>query len=205
MPDSSEETEVNEIAEKIAQDVAVQRLKRIRLLSGPLAWVCIGVSVFLPLWTVYAWMSLPANEIIEEAVEIPALIRDGVAAAQLDSMKRIIGAAVALFGVGAFSWGLWRLGTLFRLYRSGQIFTMGNVSAMKAAATSFVLAATFTIIETPFLSLLLTFDFAPGERLFIFQFDEDEIYTLIAAGGAFIISWVMAECQRLSEENAYFV
>jgi len=55
------------------------------------------------------------------------------------------------------------------------------------------------------ISIVLTFNNAPGDRMMVAQFGISDIGTLIIGAVVVLLSWVMSEASKLEDEQAHTV
>jgi len=61
------------------------------------------------------------------------------------------------------------------------------------------------LIFVTLISIVLTFNNVPGERLVVAQLGISDVGTLIIGAVIVLVSWVMKEASKLEDEHAYTV
>lgn len=100
---------------------------------------------------------------------------------------------------------LYYLIKLFQLYANNIIFSYQNVFLIRKIASVLFLEVLLIILVQPFLSLILTMDAPKGGHIISIGAGSPEITTLIIAGIAWLVSWIMEEGRKLEEETALTV
>lgn len=100
---------------------------------------------------------------------------------------------------------LYYLIKLFQLYAQNIIFSNQNVLLIRKIASILFLEVLLGILIQPFLSLVLTMDAPKGGHMVAIGLGNSEISSLIIAGIALLVSWIMEEGRKLEEETALTV
>lgn len=101
--------------------------------------------------------------------------------------------------------GFYYLIQLFNLYANNIIFSFKNILYIRKIALNFFMQVLANILIQPFLSIILTFDAPKGGHIISIGAGSPEISTLIIAGIAFLVSWIMEEGRKLEEESSLTV
>lgn len=169
--------------------------------------------------TVMAWLSLAGAALFAVAVPLAFLVPnpmihfaglnlgftvDNITAAT-PLLYRLAALGVAAIPVGL---GLWMAMTLFRLFRAyaaGRVFDATAISLLnRVASLMFGMVLTSKMAEAAQSQILAWA--AGGHGLFVsLGITTEWLGYLFVAGVALVIARVMAEAQRLADENAKFV
>ena len=101
--------------------------------------------------------------------------------------------------------GLLRLWQLFDEYALGRVFSQRALVSLRGFARCILAIGFVAPLYGAVLSVIATWDRAPGTRELNLQFDSDN-YAMILLGAVLLaIAGVMAEAARVAEDNAGFV
>lgn len=176
----------------------MKELKRIRRVSGVMKGICtvgiaaipVAAAVFWTLVSPEAVQGLPG--VTYEVAVLPPVTR------ALAFLAVMIPGTISLYGLMA-------LRRLFEAYRQGAIFAAGNAVHLRAFAVCVVVAAIAKIVIVPLLSVVLSWHNPPGMRALNIAIGSDDIAALFAGLLFLVVAWIMAEAQRLAEDNAQIV
>jgi hypothetical protein len=112
---------------------------------------------------------------------------------------------VSLLPVGAGLYVLAQLWRLFARYRSGDVLGAGTANVFGRFARSVVALALSQIVARALMSVALTWDNAPGERVLRVSVDWNDFVLLLLGAALVAIARVMARASRVDEENRAFV
>ena len=90
---------------------------------------------------------------------------------------------------------------LFKLYADGEIFTLKNVACFRNLGVVILFGKLAAYLEAPVLSYLITWLNNPADATYIVAFRTTDISVLLFAVFLIIISWIMSEGVKLSEEH----
>ncbi|MDR3526177.1 MAG: DUF2975 domain-containing protein [Rhizomicrobium sp.] len=168
--------------------------------------------------TVMAWLSLSGAVVMTIAPPLAFLIpnpmidlggrgkfgvfQDGVTAAT-PVVWRAAALAAEAVPLALLVFALVQLFRLFRFYAAGKVFTAEPVSCLKQISTAMFWLVPATVLGDSASQYLLHL---PLHQLWVaFKMDMPTWGLLFLAGVALVISHVMAEAQKLADENAKFV
>lgn len=173
-------------------------LTRIRKVSSVMMWVCtVGIAA-IPVAAILFW-ALVSKEAVQG---LPGVTYDVVA---LPPAIRALAFLATMVPGGISIYGLVALRRLFGAYRQGAIFAAGNALHLRAFAISVVAAAIAKMAIVPVLSIVLSWHNPPGTRALSIAINSDDIGALFAGFLFLVVAWIMAEAQRLAEDNAQIV
>lgn len=168
--------------------------------------------------TVMAWLSLSGAAVLAVAVPLAFLVPNptialGPAAklgfvvddvtAAIPFVYRAEALAITMVPIGLLLFALVTLFRLFRCYASGKVFEGTSLSHLRHISTAmFLLVPAHVLAESGTQYVL----HLPLRQSWIsFKIDTPMFGLLFLAGVALVISRVMAEAQRVADENAKFV
>ena len=100
---------------------------------------------------------------------------------------------------------IWKLRQMFQLFATGQVFTTAATKHLFSAAKGMVAWGVIAIFSTTIAVLILTANAAKGEHVLVANISSVQLAGIFAGVIFVVMSWVMQEAARLSEENAGFV
>ena len=114
--------------------------------------------------------------------------------------SKILAILVMSIPTGIVMYGLFKLKKLFTNYAANQIFTQDNVLIYRKLGIALFALVIADIVNTPLLSLALSFQNPVGSRFVSLGFGLTEIITLIIGFIVMTISYVMHRAFELEQE-----
>ena len=173
-------------------------LGRIRTVSGVMRGICTIGMVAIPV-TLAAFWALASPEAIGD---IQGLGNDVTA---LPPAFRLLAFLVSMIPGAIGIYGLAALRRLFGAYRHGAIFAAGNALCLRTFAFSVVGSVLAKIVTGPALSVIVSWHNPPGTRELAITLRSDDLAALFVGCLFLVVAWIMAEAQRLAEDNAQIV
>jgi hypothetical protein len=170
-------------------------------LSVRMAWLSACGFVLLPLCVTYVfllpdqsrWLMFNMDHLGAELnMSVPLLYR-------------VAALSCALGAVAFTMWALWSLRRLFLLYAQGSVFSSEALSSLNQVATALFASVVVGFISQAPISFFLTWSRGDHHREISLSFGTGDVSTLFIAGVVLVIARVMAEAQRVADENAKFV
>jgi len=127
------------------------------------------------------------------------------AALPIDAQGRAITAAIVAVPVGVMAWGLWHVRELFAEFAAGRVFTASAARHLQMFGASVLAQAPLGPLISVALTVALTLNQPPGQRMLAVAFSIHDYFALIVGGVLFAAASVMREAARIAEENAGFV
>lgn len=93
----------------------------------------------------------------------------------------------------------------FRLYEQGVVFSGPNVKYFRRLGYTLIAWVPSHLLYGLLLSIVLTFQHDPDERMVVAQFDITGIGTFLIAALVLVLSWVMNEAVKIEQEQALTV
>jgi hypothetical protein len=174
---------------------------RVAALSNVMAWLSTLGFVCIPIMVVYAflepdhskWMMFDFDHLGEHITSSVPL------------EYRLLALVCTFVPTGFSMWALWSLRQLFLLYAHGSVFSKEALAALNHVAVAlFASVIVGFCIQAP-TSLALTWPLGAHHREISLSFGSSDVATLFMAGVVLVIARVMAEAQRMADENAKFV
>lgn len=173
----------------------MKNLTQIKGVSRKIAYI-LWITLFcLPIITIIYWALfniLPASL----KMDLPtSIIKD------LSFSTRLLAFIVALIPLAIKMTGLWILIKLFHLYQRGNIFTLDNVVCFRQLGITLIVWFLSTPIHIALLSIALTFQNQPGERLIAVGVESSDVTALVTGVMLIVVSWVMDKGRELEDEH----
>jgi hypothetical protein len=171
------------------------RLRRMAILVRVL--IAIGALLLVGA-TLWVWV-LPGHAAshIKEAASVDL--------GTLTLRSRVTGGLWSLVPTGIALLALLRLWQLFGEYAAGQVFGRRALVSLRGFARCVLAMGIVSPLYGAVLSVLMTWDRAPGTRELNMQFDSSNYATVLVGAVMLAIASVMAEAARVAEDNAGFV
>ena len=118
---------------------------------------------------------------------------------------QVLGGLWTLLPAGIVLLGLQRLWVLFGEYAFGRVFSQRALLSLRGFARCVLAMAFASPLYGAVLSVIVTFDRAPGTRELNIAATSDDYAMLLIGAVLLAISSVMAEAARVAEDNAGFV
>ena len=169
-------------------------------LSRVLAFLCLLAMLLIPLTLAALWWQL--DWLIANAPEFQQLPIDPT---RIGLGVKLLGFGVSMVSSSFILYGLHRLRIVFQLFASGETFSRETASGIRAFALMVVVGAIVRPFATALLTVLLTMGNQPGSRMLSLGFGSGELQAIFVGLVFFAIAHVMAEGQRIADENAQIV
>lgn len=178
-------------------------MDRIRLVSGTMAAACVIAAALIIAAGAYVWL---AWGVFDGAAE-PHIAGRPLSAwsATTSWLERLGGFALSLIPAGLGAAALMALARVFGHFARGAIFGLPAIDGLRRVGWFLVAATLARIIVTPLLTVLVTIDNPPGERIFSVSLDSNDVLALLAAVTVLVIAWVMSEARRNADDLAQIV
>lgn len=118
---------------------------------------------------------------------------------------RILATIVSLFLCSIIMYALKVLINLFRSYERNEIFSLDNVMSYQKLGYSLFYWVGASVVYGALMSVILSFNNAPGDRMLAIGFVGVDFLTLVLGFIILIISWVMKEGYFLADENSHTI
>lgn len=182
------------------QTLKINDARRMQRLSRWLAGACLAFIVLLPIAVIIYWVVADPTELAVRsnlpgnAIQSPLLL-----------WQRIAGAFVTLIPVVLMLLGIWQARTCFKQFAMGQVFTADAVRCLRRFAGWVIVSVVAGIIAGAPLSVLLTLNNPATMRHLAIGISSNHLFTLFFAAMVWLMAGVIAQGERLAEENATFI
>ena len=120
--------------------------------------------------------------------------------AEMNISTRIMGMFVSLLPVIIDMLAIYSVIRLFRHFAKNEYFTAGTVFWIQRAALFLLLNQLIYPVYTGLLSLVLTIQNPPGQRMISFALGDQQLTLTIVALTILLISWIMEEGRKINED-----
>jgi len=173
-------------------------VKRIQRVSRRFRVIFVGLMFGIPLLDAGYWLFF--NQLHNALIEIPFEVSQ-----ELSLLTRTLAFLVSLLPVGVATFGVYTLARLFALYEKAAIFTAENVKLFRTLGYTLLLWVVARLIYLPLLSLTLSFNNPPGQRIVVAGFYLIDVTALVTGAVVLLIAWVMDEGRKLEDEQAHTI
>ncbi|MEZ9299224.1 DUF2975 domain-containing protein [Vibrio splendidus] len=163
-----------------------------------------SLFVLTPIMVCYFWLTVETPYDFISATGIFYLTYDigYFTMLPLTMTTRIVAAFTSLLMSSILMYALMGLIRLFRNYERGEIFSLENAMSYQKLGYSLFYWVLGSVIYGSLMSVILSFNNPPGERIFEISFVGMDFLTLILGIIILIISWVMKEGYILADEHS---
>lgn len=175
-------------------------LQRLSAISRLLGWVCVALMVLLPASVVAFWVSFDVMG--QGLVDRLGIGRQYPVPTELIPVQIALGIGVMMVPVGLMMFGLWNLRQLLSGFGAGQIFTIANSRYLRVFAWSALAVIITQFFTDGLLSIVLTLNNPPGQRVLAFGFSTDQLIGLFFGAVFVLIARVLEEGRKLADDNA---
>ncbi|MEZ8018414.1 DUF2975 domain-containing protein [Vibrio splendidus] len=157
-----------------------------------------------PIMVCYFWLTVqtPYDFLSEMGIIQFSLEMENFTTSSLTMTTRIIAMFTSLVMFSILMYALTVLIRLFRNYERGEIFSLENAMSYQKLGYSLFYWVLGSVIYGALMSVVLSFNNPPGERVFAISFVGMDFLTLILGIIILIISWVMKEGYILADEHS---
>ena len=163
--------------------------------------VCMALSVALFASTVWLW--LLADQDVWRHLTTDVL-RD-MNVYSVDGPKRLIGFGLIMVPLSFTVLALVRLSGVFRRYSRGEIFSQSTADGLAAVGVWATAAVVAKLVMMPAMSVAMTYDNPPGERMLSIALSSNDFIFLVIAVTFLVLAWVMSEARRISDDLSQIV
>lgn len=170
-------------------------------LSKTMAWLSTLGFFLLPVCVVYTFLEPDQSQWLMFNYDH----KGAALTASVPILFRSLALICALWSTVFSMWALWALRRLFQLYARGSVFSPEALTALNHAAVALFASVIVAFAMQAPISLALTWSLGWHHREMSLSFGSGDVATLFMAGVVLVIARVMAEAQRVADENAKFV
>lgn len=174
----------------------MQPAARVQTMSRFLRFVFTATLIFIPAIQILFWIFF--NQLPPEMIphELPVRV-----AQNLTMTTRLMALAVSFITTGVVMACVYQLIRLFRFYEQAEIFTEQTVGCLRTLGRLLIGLFLAGIVQEPLMSVALTLQNPPGQRMLTFGLNSDNLTVLLFGGVVVLIAWVMDEGRKLQEEQ----
>lgn len=180
--------------------MTAHNVERIQRVSHRFRLLFLVLIFCIPFFDALYWLFF--NHLPHTLIEIPVSQN---AEMQLPFVTRLLAFLVSLLPVGIVTFGVYTLARLFALYEKAIIFSAANVRLFRTLGQTLLLWVVARLIYLPLLTLTISFNNPPGQRMIAAGFELADLTALITGAVVVLMSWVMEEGHELEDEQAHTV
>ncbi len=174
-------------------------MDRIRLVATILRYILLSVMVLLPILHFLLWFSVdPVEAATSHTVTLTWPTWENF---YYHWKLSFIGASIDFINVVFEILICYFLACLFKLYAKGQIFTAANVACFRKLGIVILVGKAISYVEIPLLSWVVTWLHNPNAARYMSPFRSTDLSVMLFAVFLIIISWIMGEAVKMSEEQ----
>ena len=174
--------------------------RRVRLF---LQFLCAVV----PSGVIYFWLTAqtPFDFLSNTGVVQLSFKIDSLTQLPLSNITRLLATIASLLISGIVLYALSILIRLFRNYENGEIFSSENAVCYQKIGYCLFYWVVGGIIYGGVISVILSFNNPPGERILRLSFVGMDFLTIVLGFLVLIIAWVMKEGHKIADENSHTI
>lgn len=176
-----------------------ENLNRIQRVSKSFKLLCSALLIITPLLPVFYWSFFNSLS-LDFTDDLPIAINGPLPISTL-----LMACLVSFLPVSATVYGLWNLRKLFSLYQQAVVFTDKNANYLRKFGISLFFWVAANKIFSSLISVILSMNLAPGERMLVITINSEDIATLVIGAVIVLVSWVMKEAAILEDEIKHTV
>lgn len=162
------------------------------------------IFIVLPIFLIVSWIYAP-NEVnlLMGIIRLDAIppSYNGTILHTLSPNEKILGCLASAFPTMVNMFIVYCLIKLFKLYEGGDIFSLNHVKYIRNVGYGLLLGQLLEPFYQFMMGLILTMHNPPHHRFATITLDQTNIGILLTALLMILISWIMAEGYKLSEEH----
>lgn len=183
-----------------------RRLARIRRVSTFMKWFVTAVLAIILVFgvVVTVGIALPNEFMIaaDETLDVADVER------RLGDVPHLQRVGIAVLSAIAFTLLLiagWNIRQVFRRFQKMEFFSPKTLANVISFGIWLIAFAVFDLLSDPIGSVMLTYDFPPGERAIDVTLDGGEIFFLILGALMLLFGWILREAALIADENRQFI
>jgi len=183
-----------------------RRLVRIRRVSAFMKWVVTVVLVLIVILGVVLTIgiALPNDLLIaaDETLDVADVERR---LGDVPHIQRIGIAVLTAIAFGLLTIAGWNIRQVFKRFQKMEFFSPKTLANVISFGIWLIAFAVFDLISDPIGSVMLTYDYPPGERAIDVTLDGGEIFFLILGALMLLFGWILREAALIADENRQFI
>jgi hypothetical protein len=183
-----------------------KRLTRIRRVSAFMKWAVTFILLLLVVLGVVITIgiALPSDLMIgaEETFDVAdteRMLRD------IPQAQRIGISVLAAIAFGLLLAVGWNIRQVFMRFQLMEFFSPKTLANVFSFGIWLIVFAVFDLISDPIGSVILTYDFPPGQRTVDVSLDGGEIFFFVLGALMLLFGWILREAALIADENQQFI
>ncbi len=176
-----------------------ENINRIQRVSGTFRLLFTVLIFCIPIITLLYWLFFNVLP-VGFTTDLPVVVNQ-----TLPLKTLVLAFLISLIPAFVAIYGMINLQKLFTLYEKAIVFSGQNVKCFRHLGYALIYWVLANLVFTILISIVLTVNNSPGERMIVAQFGISDIGTLIIGAVIILVSWVMDEAAKLEDEQAHTV
>ncbi|EAV40765.1 hypothetical protein SIAM614_17174 [Stappia aggregata IAM 12614] len=183
-----------------------KRLTRIRRVSAFMKWAVTFILLILVVLglVITIGIALPNDLMIgaEETFDVADTER---MLGDIPQVQRIGISVLAAIAFGLVLAVGWNIRQVFKRFQRMEFFSPKTLANVFAFGIWLIVFAVFDLISDPIGSIILTYDFPPGQRAVDVSLDGGEIFFFVLGALMLLFGWILREAALIADENQQFI
>lgn len=178
-------------------------MTRLQTYSHRALVLCRLFFVALPIGIIVFWLTtqtdydyLSSTGLVQYGIDIQAITHT-----ELSIRTRVLSIVVSIVYSSILLFALKSLTQLFKNYQRGDIFTLKNAQLYQKLGYSVFYWVFGGIVYQAIMTVVLSFNNPPGQRILAITMTGVDILSLLIGFFVIMISWIMQEAYRITDEN----
>ena len=182
-------------------------MQKIQTYSRCIRFILLALIVLAPVATLYFWLTVQSQNDFLTSMGIIQLGFDITNFTQqpLTLSTRLWAFSASMLPCGILIYAFHILAKLFRSYERADVFTLDTTKYFQQLGRIFFFWAIGNVIYSGLISVALSFNNPPGERILAISFVGLDVMAIFCGFIVLTIAWVMKEAQRLADEHQHTI
>lgn len=182
-------------------------MQQIQTYSRYIRLILLTLIVVTPIANLYFWLTVQSENDFLTSMGIIQLGFDVSIYTQepLTLSTRLWAFAASMLPCGILMYAFNILAKLFKCYEKADVFSLDTVKHFKCLGCIFFLWAFGNLIYSGLISVALSFNNPPGERMLALSFVGLDVMAIFCGFIVLTIAWVMKEAQQLADEHQHTI
>jgi hypothetical protein len=183
-----------------------KRLIRIRRVSTFMKWaVTVVLLIVLVIGVVVTIGIAMPDEFLIAADEVLDFAESERRLGDVPHVQRIGISMLAAVAFGLLLVAGWNIRQVFKRFQQMEFFSPRTLANVISFGIWLIVFAVYDLISDPIGSVILTFDYPPGERMLDIALDGSEFFFLILGALMLLFGWILREAAMIADENQQFI
>ena len=175
-------------------------MNKIQILSKQFRYVFQIIFYLLPVLNAIYWVAITDSNINQ--LSFSSMPFDQVV---LTPISRLLSCMLTAIPISLLMFIFYQLACIFKNYSHKIIFCLENAKRYKRVGIALFILAFANFLTDALLSIVLSYQSMPGERVISIGIGAAQIYPVIFGLAIYIISFIMEEAHRIEEDHKYTI